>query len=570
MFQCLNAHQQRRWLNRLLVSLMLVSSSASYAVDGNMPAVTTVIRSLFAAPEAERAPIKQTFTMLVRGLGSGRVKSKPAGINCTADCSASFNQGQIVTLQATPAAGSFLKKWGGACLGVSTNTCQVTLSAAKTARAVFALSIPSAPANLQAAAGDKEVTLTWTPSTSATTYAICKSTEAISDFNSCNSLADGELLIDQVSPAVISALDNGVEYHFKVVAKNKDASRPSSAEVTATPQVTITLAAGGSHTCAIVAGKSYCWGFKQFGLGDGSTVQSTTPKPVAIASQTLQIEGGQNHTCAVVAGGVKCWGSNDGGQLGDGTTTPSATPVTAINANSGVTQVSAGYLHSCAIVQGGVKCWGNNAGGQTGKALPKQGVTSIAAGGYHSCAVINGGVKCWGYNGDGQLGNGTKTDSATPVVTIPANSGVVSVNAGPFHNCAVLDGGVKCWGDNTYGQLGNGTKTQSLSPVSIISANRGATAVAAGTNHTCAVVSGGVQCWGYNTSGQLGDRSNVSKDRPVNAIMAKSGATNIVTGGGYTCALVRNSIKCWGDNSNGQFGNGTKTNSNQPVDGAKF
>lgn len=70
MFQCLNAHQQYRWLNRLLVSLMLVSSSSLYAVDGNMPAVTTLIPSPFAASEAERAPIKQTLTMLVRGWGS--------------------------------------------------------------------------------------------------------------------------------------------------------------------------------------------------------------------------------------------------------------------------------------------------------------------------------------------------------------------------------------------------------------------------------------------------------------------------------------------------------------------
>ena len=136
-----------------------------------------------------------------------------------------------------------------------------------------------------------------------------------------------------------------------------DGSMPAVTTVIPSP-VAATLTAGGSHTCAIVAGKSYCWGFKQFGLGDGSTIYSTTPKPVAMASKALQIEAGQNHTCAVVAGGVKCGGYNVSGQLGDGTTTPSATPVTTIKANSGVTQVSAGYRHSCAIVQGGVKCWG--------------------------------------------------------------------------------------------------------------------------------------------------------------------------------------------------------------------
>lgn len=562
-------HQHHSW--GWLLAIFLFISSPLYAIDDLGSEATIVIPSPFVDNDAERAPIKRVLTMLVRGSGSGRIKSTPAGVNCNTDCTAQFNDGRVVTLKATPAAGSILKKWGGACLGVVGDTCRVTMSAAKTARAVFALSIPNQPANLQATAGDKQVTLNWTASAGATAYDICMATESISDFNNCNSFADGELLIDQVSPTVIDALDNGVEYYFKVVARNSGGSSPSSAEVSATPQASISLGAGNLHTCATVEGESYCWGYNNLGqLGDGSTTSSTTPEPVAMALQALQIDGGYRHTCAVAAGGVKCWGLNNKGQLGDGTTTNRTTPVTAVDNNSGATQVGAGYEHSCAIVQGAVDCWGDNTYGQTGSLLPTTGVTSITAGYYHNCAVLNGGVKCWGRNNQGQLGNGTNIDSATPVETIPANSGVLSISAGNYHTCALLNGGVQCWGENNDGQLGNASNTNSNVPVRAISANRGANALSAGAYHTCTVINGGVQCWGWNGVGQLGDRSVVSKNSPVNSIIANSGATSIVTGHSHSCALVRDDIKCWGYNGNGQFGNGTTTNSNRPIDGATF
>ncbi len=70
------------------------------------------------------------------GNGSGSIASLPAGINCGATCYASYVTGTVVTLTATPAAGSHFLGWCGACTG--TGACRVTMAGSQRVRAVFA------------------------------------------------------------------------------------------------------------------------------------------------------------------------------------------------------------------------------------------------------------------------------------------------------------------------------------------------------------------------------------------------------------------------------------------------
>ncbi len=323
------------------------------------------------------------------------------------------------------------------------------------------------------------------------------------------------------------------------------------------------IAAGEFDVCAVTAsGGVKCW---YYGHAP-QDVPGLTTGAVAVAA-----ESGQNsrHACALTtAGGVKCWGYNGSGELGNGTTGgPDCGGVcytTAVNVSGltrGVAAVTAGFSNSCALTtSGGVKCWGQNFSGQLGNGTTTNsstpvdvtglasGVAAVSAGVGYTCAVTTGGgAKCWGDNSGGQLGNGTTTGSTTPTdvcatgATPPCSesngntlTGVTGVSAGYQHACAVTtSGGVKCWGVNDAGQLGTGTRTGpqtcsvvfrefvpcSTVPEDVSGLTSDVAAVAVGVEHACALtVAGGVTCWGRNFLGQLGDGTTTDRLTPVDVI----------------------------------------------------
>jgi alpha-tubulin suppressor-like RCC1 family protein len=146
------------------------------------------------------------------------------------------------------------------------------------------------------------------------------------------------------------------------------------------------------------------WGNDFLGqLGDGTYVHKRT-SPVEVSNfdgaQLKAIAGGDTHSLAIKDDGtVWAWGENRSGQLGDGTTTNSNTPV-QVSDLDGVEAIAAGWGHSLALKDDGtVWAWGDNRYGQLGIGsddvmginTPMQvsgldGVKVIAAGSNHSLA----------------------------------------------------------------------------------------------------------------------------------------------------------------------------------------
>ena len=362
------------------------------------------------------------------------------------------------------------------------------------------------------------------------------------------------------------------------------------AGATTVPVVT-QISAGLGYTCAVANGGAKCWGRNILGqLGDGTTNLKTTPVDVVgLTSGVAMISAGGGHTCAVTtAGGVKCWGRNTYGQLGDGDTTNSPTPMDVVGLTSGVAAVSAGRTHTCAVTTAGaVKCWGRNLNGQLGNASVVSsstpvsvvslgsGVAAVSAGGTYTCAATTAGAaKCWGDNGFGQLGNGSTTSTLTPVDVTGMATGVSAISAGDGHTCAVrtapgaTSAGAKCWGSGAAGQLGNGFFGDSSAPVSVSTLTLGVVAIDAGDSHTCALkASGTIRCWGSDASGQLGDGLTTNESKPVAVGGLPTGMGAVSAGSAHTCAITGDgAAKCWGDNTYGQLGDGTQDQSLTPVD----
>ncbi len=244
-----------------------------------------------------------------------------------------------------------------------------------------------------------------------------------------------------------------------------------------------TISAGGGHTCGVTtSGAAYCWGDGSSGaLGIGRPAFYTAPTtPVAGGFSFATISAGDRHTCGVTTSGAAyCWGANGSGQLGDGTSTWSYSPV-AVAGGLAFTTISAGSAYNCGLTADGTAyCWGSNTHGELGDGTTAQEASpvpvagnlrfaTIDAGGAHTCGVTTSGAAyCWGANSDGRLGDGT-TSQATSPVQVAGGFTFTTVRAGSNHSCGVTTSReAYCWGANDLGQLGNGTHTPSLTPARV-------------------------------------------------------------------------------------------------------
>ena len=116
----------------------------TYSTD--FPTVNAKYPHLWGAQDAFITKIADggspSVTLTVSVTGSGTVYSTPGGINCGSDCSESYAPETSIMLAATAASGYVFSGWGGACIGITTNYCTLTMEADKSVAAEFKTKTP--------------------------------------------------------------------------------------------------------------------------------------------------------------------------------------------------------------------------------------------------------------------------------------------------------------------------------------------------------------------------------------------------------------------------------------------
>ena len=349
-------------------------------------------------------------------------------------------------------------------------------------------------------------------------------------------------------------------------------STGAAGNVPASPSRAVTkVASGGDHSCALSAGKVYCWGKNNDGqlgtadytsLGDPRQVRETWPAD----AKATDVEVGAEVSCAVIeldntpsSNQVWCWGKNDLGQLGRG----------SVGGNSNVPVRVQGLANKRII---------ELAEGTFVTSAPACVLTD-------EVSVVN--AYCWGGNAHAQIGNDSMATGPVTVASqvqdpnnLFAGKQLTSISANNYSTCvATEDGVVFCWGWSTPNDWTDGNPcslgidilgmsgapgcpatgrpkpTQKIPQADF--GNKPVTKLAAGGWTNCAIAGDDAYCWGNNVKGVLGGAGgNTRKPSKVNFPSAISGqpVTDIDIDSDSACATVAGQLYCWGNNEFGQLG----------------
>jgi len=329
----------------------------------------------------------------------------------------------------------------------------------------------------------------------------------------------------------------------------------------------------------------YAWGYNANGrLGDGTVINRSSPVQIGTLTNWYQVSAGGSHSTAITTDGkLWAWGNNTFGQLGQNDVIPRSSPV-QVGALTDWAQVSAGYTNFVAAVKsnGTLWTWGDDDGGNLGqnsttdRSSPVQvgALTnwSLVSAGSQFCMAVktDGTLWTWGGSYNGKLGDnssGFSSNKSSPI-QVGALTNWYTVSASAQNPKAIkTDGTLWSWGDNSNGQIGDGTVVSRSSPVQIGLLTNWSQAVGNGKTTAAVKTSGTLETWGNNNEGALGinNGSVFNRSSPVQ-VGALTNWSKPSMGSNF-CVVVKTdgTLWTWGRNASGQLGQNNRINRSSPV-----
>ena len=374
-------------------------------------------------------PVDLTVTR--DGTGAGTVTSSPAGIDCGATCTATYDIGTAVTLTAAAAVGSTFAGWsGGGCSG--TGTCTVTLAAATAVTATFTLN-SYALSVTRSGAGSGTVT---------------SSPGGINCGVTCSSTYSHGAMVTLTAAAAVGSTFAGWS--------------GGGCSGTGTCTVTVTAATAVTATFTL---DSYALSVIKAGAGDGTVTSS--PAGIACGADCSEpyTYGTAVTLTATPATGATFAGWTGGGCSGTGTCTVTVAAATDVTATFTVSQYTLSVIKmgsgggGVSSLPGGINC-----GGTCSASFAHGTVVQLTAT-PAMYSIFNG------WNGGGCTGTGLCTITMTGDVTLGASfqrpTYTLTVAKAGIGNGTVTSSpsGINCGATCSQAVLSGSTVTLTATPV---------------------------------------------------------------------------------------------------------
>lgn len=297
-----------------------------------------------------------------------------------------------------------------------------------------------------------------------------------------------------------------------------------------------------------------------------------------INTKGIQVIAGAEHSLVLKQNGT-LWtcGHNDGGQVGDGSTSNRNAFVRILEDvdTAAIGSYGGGYTYALKK-DGSLWTWGYNGEGIDGtwddllspvKVVDNVKCFSICSNSKYAVKK-DGSLWMWGEQMSDDRDNVKSMTDIYPPQKVMDNVDRVYAGDDCFMHILKKDGTLWGYGYNSSGQLGDGTRKTRLTPVKIMS---DISSVIPGYAHTFAIkYDQSLWGWGFNPCGALGDGSQENRLLPIKICdNVKSVVSNI-----HSTFIIKNDNSLWvcGDNDFGQLGDGTKNEIHYPqkiMDGVK-